>query len=125
MRRSLQQCPVCDSPLAITELQCRGCGTALRGEFQLAACPFCALPPEQFRFLELFLRCRGNMRDVERTLGLSYPTIRARLDTLLNALGYTAAAAQDTTEQRREILEALNTGGLTADEAIAMLEELR
>jgi hypothetical protein len=111
--------------LAITELQCRGCGTGLQGEFALSPCPFCALPPEQFRFLELFLRCRGNMRDVERALGLSYPTIRARLDTLLNALGYTATSAQDHTEQRREILEALSAGGLAADEAIALLEELR
>jgi hypothetical protein len=124
MRRPLTQCPVCDTQLAITELQCRGCGTALRGVFELPRCPFCALPPEQLRFLELFLRCRGNMRDVERTLGLSYPTVRARLDALLTALGYTGAAVADAAEQRREILEALNAGTMTADEAAALLEAL-
>src|SRR5947207_1296620 len=117
MRRTLSQCPVCDSPLAITELRCRGCRTALRGEFPLTRCDFCVLPPEQLKFLELFLRCRGNMRDVERTLGLSYPTVRARLDALLADLGYSAAESPPIEDQRREIVEALNAGTLTADEA--------
>jgi hypothetical protein len=124
MRRSLTECPVCDAPLAVAELQCRECGTTMRGEFAPSRCPFCALPEEQLRFLELFLRCRGNMRDVERNLGLSYPTVRARLDALLTRLGYTAVAPADVAEQRREILDALNTGQLTADEAIAQLEAL-
>ena len=125
MRRTPSQCPVCDLPLSISELRCRGCGTTLRGEFTLTRCSFCNLPPEQLRFLELFLRCRGNLRDVERTLGLSYPTVRARLDALLTTLGYTPAVSPDTGEQRREILEALDAGRVTADEAIALLEDRR
>ena len=125
MRRTPSQCPVCDLPLSISELRCRGCGTTLRGELALTRCSFCHLPPEQLRFLELFLRCRGNLRDVERTLGLSYPTVRARLDALLATLGYTLAVSPDTGEQRREILEALDAGRVTADEAIALLEDRR
>ena len=82
MRRTPTQCPVCDLPLSISELRCRGCGTTLRGEFTLSRCSFCNLPPDQLKFLELFLRCRGNLRELERTLGLSYPTVRARLDSL-------------------------------------------
>ena len=124
MRRALSQCPVCDSPLTIAELRCRGCGTSLRGEFALSRCPFCALPPEQLKFLELFLRCRGNLRDVERSLGLSYPTVRARLDTLLSTLGFATAESADPTDQRREILEALNAGRLSAAEAIREIEAL-
>jgi hypothetical protein len=124
MRRQLTECPVCDSSLGVTELHCRACGTTLRGEFAPSRCPFCALPEEQLRFLELFLRCRGNMRDVERTLGLSYPTVRARLDALLTRLGYSVVAPADTAEQRREILDALNAGHLSPDEAIAQLETL-
>ena len=123
MRRTPSQCPVCDLPLSISELRCRGCGTTLRGEFTLSRCSFCNLPPEQLKFLELFLRCRGNLRDVERTLGLSYPTVRARLDALLATLGYAPAASPDTGEQQREILEALDAGRVTADEAIALLED--
>jgi hypothetical protein len=124
MRRTPSQCPVCDLPLSISELRCRGCGTTLRGEFTLTQCSFCKLPADQLKFLELFLRCRGNLRDVERTLGLSYPTVRARLDTLLTHLGYTPTEFADSADQRREILEALDAGRLTADEAIAQLEAL-
>jgi hypothetical protein len=125
MRRTPSQCPVCDSPLSISELRCRGCGTTLRGEFALSRCSFCNLPPEQLKFLELFLRCRGNLRDVERTLGLSYPTVRARLDALLTTLGYSPVVSPDAGEQPREILEALDAGRVTADEAIALLEDRR
>lgn len=125
MRRTPSQCPVCDLPLSIAELRCRGCGTTLRGDFTPSRCSFCQLPPEQMKFLELFLRCRGNLRDVERTLGLSYPTVRARLDTLLAHLGYTTAEAPEAAGQGREILEALEAGRLSADEAIALLEDRR
>jgi hypothetical protein len=124
MRRTLSDCPVCEAPLAITELECRACGTSLRGEFPATTCPFCALPEEQLQFLELFLRCRGNLRDVERALGLSYPTVRARLDTVLASLGYAGAATTESGNRRREILEALNDGQLSAEEAIAALESL-
>ena len=124
MRRTPTQCPVCDLPLSIAELRCRGCGTTLRGEFTLSRCSFCNLPAEQLKFLELFLRCRGNLRELERTLGLSYPTVRARLDSLLANLGYTAEESADLADQRREILEALEAGSLTPDEAIAQLEVL-
>jgi hypothetical protein len=124
MRRSLTHCPVCDAGLTIAELHCRACGTTLRGEFAASRCAFCALPEEQLKFLELFLRCRGNLRDVERTLGLSYPTVRARLDAVLNGLGYGAETPAATPDERREILEALNAGRLTPEEAIAMLEAL-
>ena len=124
MRRTPTQCPVCDLPLSIAELRCRGCGTTLRGEFPLSRCSFCNLPAEQLKFLELFLRCRGNLRELERTLGLSYPTVRARLDALLAGLGYTVTESADSDDQRREILEALDAGSLTAEEAIAQLEAL-
>lgn len=124
MRRLITQCPICDESLGITALECRACGTTLRGSFALNRCPFCLLPAEQMAFLELFLRCRGNLRDVERALGLSYPTVRARLDSLLAALGDTGTSPADAAEQRREILEALNAGTLSPDEAAAMLERL-
>ena len=81
------------------------------------------------KFLELFLRCRGNLRDVERSLGLSYPTVRARLDVLLSGLGYTEESAEgsetaEDTDRRREVLNALNAGDMTAEEAIQVLQTL-
>src|SRR5947209_6129560 len=106
MKRLLNQCPVCDAPLAIRELRCGECGTTVRGEFPRTGCAFCALEAEQMQFLELFLRCRGNLRDVERSLGVSYPTVRGRLDALLASLGYNAPPPPEVAEARKEILEA-------------------
>ena len=128
-KRPLTQCPVCYSRLSITEMQCEECDTTLHGDFVAARCTFCALPEDQVKFLELFLRCRGNLRDVERSLGLSYPTVRARLDEVLTGLGYTEAAnaaeageSPEATDRRREILEDLNAGRITAADAAAALE---
>ena len=132
-KRPITQCPLCDASLITTELQCGDCGTTLRGDFPPSRCAFCSLPEDQFTFLVLFLRCRGNLRDVERTLGLSYPTIRARLDVLLSTLGYTGEAAEGAAEsatdsasedRRRQILDELNTGKVSADEAVHLLEAL-
>jgi hypothetical protein len=74
----------------------------------------------------LFLRARGNIKEVERELGLSYPTVRARLDALLATLGYAAEEPDRRSEvakKRREILDALDAGKLTADDALRMLRE--
>jgi hypothetical protein len=127
MKRTLNQCPLCDSPLAITELQCGECGTTLQGSFPATQCVFCTLPEDQFKFLELFLRCRGNLRDVERTLGLSYPTVRARLDQVLTTLGYAegeeSAPSEEPGGRRSGILDDLNNGRISADEAVRLLAE--
>ena len=125
-KRALTQCPVCESPLATTELQCEECGTTLRGDFVAAQCAYCTLPEDQLKFLELFLRCRGNLRDVERRMGLSYPTVRARLDVLLSGLGFREEGAEpsESSDRRREILAELHAGRLTAEEAIQVLETL-
>ena len=126
MRRSLTQCPVCDSALAITEFQCGECGTTLSGEFPPPSCAFCSLAEEQRAFLELFLKCRGNLRDVERQMGLSYPTVRSRLDVLLTQLGYGPEAASPAPDdlERRAVLERLESGDLAAEDAIRLLEAM-
>jgi hypothetical protein len=87
---------------------------------------FNRLDPEQLAFLELFLKARGNIKEVERELGLSYPTVRGRLDALLATLGYVAEEPDRRSEvvkKRREILDALDAGKLTADDALRMLRE--
>jgi len=79
-------CPVCASELAITRLHCRSCGTTLEGEFSVGR--FGRLDREQVALLESFLRSRGNLRDMERELGISYPTVRSRVEALVRALGF-------------------------------------
>jgi hypothetical protein len=84
---ALRQCPVCDEPMVVRELYCSTCDITIRGEFEAGtAGPFSQLNDEQLAFLHLFVTSRGNMSDVERSLGVSYPTVRAKLDDLIGAL---------------------------------------
>lgn len=82
--RSPAQCPVCGEGLHVTRLACQGCGTELVGRFE--RCRFCALPAEQLDLLTVFLASRGNLREVAKHQGVSYPTARSRLSQLLAAL---------------------------------------
>lgn len=127
-------CPLCSGTLEITETACLGCGVQMHGHFSLA--PFKALDSEQMRFLETFLRCRGVIRDMEAALGISYPTVRARLDTLLSTLGYTGGpvaapppaprppTAEENARRRKEILSAIEAGTLDADSGLRALHDL-
>ncbi len=116
------RCPVCGHELRVTRLSCRHCQTKLEGEF--TTCKFCQLPPEQMEFIKVFIKCRGNIKDVEKELGISYPTVRSRLDGAIQALGYKvepAAAPAEDKERRQDILGALERGELTAPEAAKLL----
>ena len=118
------KCPVCSSDLEVVRLQCTSCGTSVEGHFEQSK--FNRLDPEQLAFLELFLKARGNIKEVERELGLSYPTVRGRLDALLATLGYVVEESDRRSEvarKRREILDALDAGKLTADDALRLLRE--
>ena len=79
-------CPVCAGELAVMRLRCGSCGTTIDGEFAVGR--FARLTREQAQVLESFLRSRGNLRDMERELGISYPTVRARVEALVRSLGF-------------------------------------
>ena len=81
----ISTCPVCSSDLSVTRLHCASCGTTLEGDFSVGR--FGRLGRDQMALLESFLRSRGNLREMERELGISYPTVRARVDGLVRALG--------------------------------------
>ena len=117
-------CPVCGAQMRVTHLKCDRCQTELTGNF--APCRFCALPEKDLRFIETFLRCRGSIKDVERALGVSYPTVRNMLDSALRALGYEMGTEAGREEgDRRQVLELLNRGEIDAREAVARLKALR
>lgn len=134
-------CPVCSGELAVTRLHCRSCGTTLEGDFNVGR--FGHLTREQMAVLESFLRSRGNLRDMERELGLSYPTVRARVEALVRALGFgpradsdeaaadaasaaadLAAAGADLAAARQEILERLARRDISADDAATAIRNL-
>lgn len=124
--RILGRCPVCNSGLDVTRLHCPHCDTGIDGRF--AVCRFCQLPPEQLAFAEVFIKCRGNIKEVEKELGISYPTVRNRLETLIESLGYQAKPVPrddpEARERRKQILEELNEGKISSEEAIDLLREL-
>ncbi|MDQ7794229.1 MAG: DUF2089 domain-containing protein [bacterium] len=123
-RRSvLGKCPVCGEGLEVTRLQCSYCETGVDGRFQ--PCKFCLLNRDQKDFIEIFIRSRGNIKEVERELGISYPTVRGRLDAVIEALGYKVdrSELEDRNRRRKEILDALNRGEMNPEQAIKELRQ--
>jgi hypothetical protein len=121
-----RSCPVCSRPLAIVRLGCDGCGTAIEGHFSMGRLG--RLTREQIDFVEVFLGARGKIKDVEAALGISYPTVVARLEQVVAALGAPiapapAAAAPPASAARgtEDVLDALARGELTTEEAAARL----
>ena len=120
------QCPVCGERMLVTKLRCSHCGTELSGEF--APCRFCRLEEKHLQFVETFLRCRGSIKEVERALGVSYPTVKNMLDAALTALGLDEKPelrALREKEERAEILQRLSDGDIDVDTAIEALHQLK
>jgi hypothetical protein len=118
-RRPPLNCPVCDERLALTRLTCPACDTELSGGF--ATCEFCVLTNEDRDVLRVFLASRGNMKDLERHLGVSYPTARARFDALLGKIGIDRPASGPS-PTRVELMEQVARGEIDIDEALKHLE---
>ena len=92
MRPIILKCPSCDGDLTVTRLRCPDCEISIDGEFALPT--LLKLTGAQIDFVEVFIKNRGVIRDVERELGVSYPTVRARLDEVIAALGYSAGRSR-------------------------------
>jgi hypothetical protein len=130
----ISTCPVCSSELAVTRLHCRSCGTTLEGDFSVGR--FGRLSRDQMTLLESFLRSRGNLRDMERELGISYPTVRSRVEALVRALGFGPRGDEDTPDEpatapaapvatsRQAILEQLARHEIGAEEAALAIRAL-
>ena len=117
-------CPFCGGQVTVTRLYCPECDTTIEGRFTYQ--PFAQLSSEQYRFIETFVRCEGKLNRMQDELGLSYPTIRNRLNEVIRALGYEPGGSDEsealTDEQRQDILASLESGSISADEALRMLK---
>jgi hypothetical protein len=131
----ISTCPVCSSELAVTRLHCASCGTTLEGDFSVGR--FGRLNRDQLALLESFLRSRGNLREMERELGISYPTVRSRVEALVRALGFgpradgeadvgdeVATSPADRAAARQEVLERLARHEISAEDAAAAIRGL-
>ena len=116
-RHAPRSCPVCGERLALTRLSCPECETELSGAFE--ACDFCSLESDEREMLRVFLQSRGNMKELERHLGVSYPTARARFDKLLQRLDLEPS---EEPSERLSLLESLSRGEIDVTEALDRLE---
>lgn len=119
MKKVISRCPVCHSELTVARLKCDSCDTVIENSFKLSK--FDYLSDEELYFTETFILCRGNIKEVEKALGISYPTVRSKLDAVVKKLGY-ETEADEQTAKREEILRALENGEITAEQAIAQLK---
>ena len=121
----INKCPVCNEDLVVTRYYCVNCDTTIEGHFTAEHTPFGHLSPEQMQFLLTFVRCEGKLNRMEEEMKLSYPTLRGRLNEIVRALGYEPgkeeAPAVLTAEERRAILEELDQGAISWEEAQARL----
>lgn len=120
MYKLLSRCPVCSNKLKAIRLRCSSCNTVIENEFKLSK--FDYLNSEQLYFIETFIRCRGSIKEVERELGISYPTVRAKLDEVIESLGYSVKETK-VKQENKDILDALENGDISVDEAISKLKD--
>jgi hypothetical protein len=122
MKTALSKCPVCEGDLTVTRLHCDTCETTIEGRFVNGA--FAGLAPDQLDFIETFVRCEGKLTRMQEEMALSYPTIRNRLQEVIRALGYEPnkdETSEVSDEKRRMVLEELDSGKISAEEAMRFL----
>ncbi|MGC7929134.1 DUF2089 domain-containing protein [Lysinibacillus sp. VIII_CA] len=116
----ITNCPVCSQTLKITKLQCSHCHTIIENEFELSK--LASLSKDQLHFVEVFLTCRGNIKDVEKELGISYPTVRGKLTDIISSLGHVEKKKKNEVDEKN-VVTLLEKGEITAEEAIKLLKE--
>ena len=136
MYRAPHKCFICDNKLTITTLSCDSCGTRIEGQFE--GCRFCSLDDTQYEFLTVFIRNRGSIKDVEKELGVSYPTVRSALDNLISSLDLSredsrqvsrpqsriSAEKSSNSPARIKILDLLSHNKIPAEDAAELLKLL-
>lgn len=123
MNPIINQCPICQEQMIVTRLYCPSCATAIEGRFSLGT--LARLSEDQLDFVLTFIRCEGKLNRVQDELSISYPTVRARLEGVMEALGFSIDRSDETImlteEERRAILADLAAGRISSQQANQML----
>lgn len=117
----IHACPVCNHSLHVKKLACSHCHTTIENTFSLSK--FALLSAEQMHFVEVFLFSRGNIKEVEKELGISYPTVRGKLNEIITLLGHERKATEEKKVGKQEVISMLDNGEITAQEAIELLKK--
>jgi hypothetical protein len=116
--RVLTSCPVCSGDMVVSELTCDRCGAKVVSRFGM--CSVCRLPEDMYRLLMTFIKTRGSIKEMEKELGVSYPTVRGRLDELQRLMGF---APDGGTQTAKDVLDMLERGEISTAEAEEMLKQ--
>ena len=114
----ISDCPVCGDKLKAVKLSCSTCGTTINSEFTLSK--FEMLTNEQLQFVEIFVKARGSIKDVEKELGISYPTVKGRLNDVIVSLGYDAE--EEKSNDVRNIIDKLESGEISPEDAVKKIK---
>ncbi|MEW9052694.1 MAG: DUF2089 domain-containing protein [Neobacillus sp.] len=117
----LTHCPVCSKNLKVTKLECSHCHTTIENKFELSK--LASLSQEQLNFVTTFLVCRGNIKEVEKELCISYPTVRGKLNDIISALGFETQKKSSPEVDQKNVVSMLQAGEITAEEALKMLKD--
>lgn len=138
MIRLPTSCPFCEGELVVQQLHCRSCDVTIEGQFSIGTLSefeeeqipvlrrLAQLSPEQLRFVEAFIRCEGKLNRLEEEIGMSYPTLRSRLNDIVRDLGFAPREeAKGPTVDRRQVLDDLQAGRISAGDAARLLRETK
>lgn len=116
------ECPICKHDLFVTKLECTHCHTEISGQFQLSK--FNYLSKEHLYFIELFIKNKGSIKQLEKELNVSYPTVKKMMNEVIADLGYTVDDEEDEESQAKkdDILQQLADGKISSDEALKLLK---
>src|SRR3954468_11334562 len=112
-------CPYCGSAMTVTVMSCSHCSVKVEAKFPMSR--LASLPVEHQRFLEMFVLSGGNLKEIAEQVGVSYPTIRSRLDKVIEALRNEIAK---TRRVKGNVLDAVDQTRGSAEEAARMIKEI-
>lgn len=118
MNNVIGECPICEHDLVVTKLKCTNCNTEIGGEFQLSK--FNYLSKEHLYFIEVFIKNRGNIKQIEKELRISYPTVKRNLDEVIVSLGYEVSESEKL--KKEDVFKRLEAGEITALEAAKLIK---
>jgi hypothetical protein len=113
------ECPYCSQVMNVTGMTCQGCGVAIEGPFPMSR--LAGLPVEHQRFIEMFVLASGNLKEIAEQVGVSYPTVRSRLDKVIETLRGRIA---ETQKVRGSLLDAVTPGKTNAEEAARLIKRI-
>lgn len=112
-------CPYCGQVMRITRMSCEDCQASVTAEFPMSR--LAGLPVEHQRFIEMFVLASGNLKEIAEQVGVSYPTVRSRLDRVIEAV---RGEISKTQRVRGSLLDAIEPGKTNAEEAARLIKRI-